>query len=233
MCQCSTTEPSSPMLAVSLFCQYLCSGVPVRSHSTCNCSIARDHTQVYNTAWEECCFHLQQRQPNLKLCFENMFVHYMYDVVGMRAQSPAYGKVHIASLERLLFSGQTMTENYKQFLMWVNFHWFCFRKIFHKSEKYISQRKTKKSICIDLNYDCIVILHLMWGCFEPSHRTQTWISHFMSKKNPPKQTKKQIETVHPIRHCPETKQIWVFNQWSEEVLPSHLKNNNMKYKLIK
>ncbi len=30
------TELSSPMLAVSLYCQYLCSGVPVRSHTTVN-----------------------------------------------------------------------------------------------------------------------------------------------------------------------------------------------------
>ena len=29
------------MLAVSLFCLYLCSGVPVRSHSTCNSRVAR------------------------------------------------------------------------------------------------------------------------------------------------------------------------------------------------
>ncbi len=40
------------MLAVSLFCEYLCLVVPGRSHSTVNCRIARDHTQVYDTTWE-------------------------------------------------------------------------------------------------------------------------------------------------------------------------------------
>ena len=40
------TELSSPTLAVSLFCQYLCSGVPVRSHETIYCPLARDHAQV-------------------------------------------------------------------------------------------------------------------------------------------------------------------------------------------
>ena len=39
------------LLAVSLFCQYLCSGggggeAPVRSHSTIYCPLARDHSQV-------------------------------------------------------------------------------------------------------------------------------------------------------------------------------------------
>ena len=40
------TELSSPTLAVSLFCQYLCSGAPVRSHETIYCPLARDHAQV-------------------------------------------------------------------------------------------------------------------------------------------------------------------------------------------
>ncbi len=31
---------------------YLCSWVPVRSHSTYTCWVARDHTQVYDTTWE-------------------------------------------------------------------------------------------------------------------------------------------------------------------------------------
>ena len=33
-----TELASSPMLAVSLFCQYRCFGVPVRSHTTVNCT---------------------------------------------------------------------------------------------------------------------------------------------------------------------------------------------------
>ena len=37
---------SSPTLAVSLFCQYLCSGAPVKSHETIYCPLARDHAQV-------------------------------------------------------------------------------------------------------------------------------------------------------------------------------------------
>ena len=40
------TELSSPTLAVSLFCQYLCSGAPVRSHETIYCLLPRDHAQV-------------------------------------------------------------------------------------------------------------------------------------------------------------------------------------------
>ena len=40
------TQLSSPTLAVSLFCQYLCSGAPVRSHETIYCPLARDHAQV-------------------------------------------------------------------------------------------------------------------------------------------------------------------------------------------
>ena len=39
-------ELTSPTLAVSLFCQYLCSGAPVRSHTTTYCPLARDHAQV-------------------------------------------------------------------------------------------------------------------------------------------------------------------------------------------
>ena len=35
-----------PTLAVSLFCQYLCSGAPVRSRETIYCPLARDHAQV-------------------------------------------------------------------------------------------------------------------------------------------------------------------------------------------
>ena len=46
------TELSSPTLAVSLFCQYLCSGAPVRSHETIYCPLARDHAR-YDTTWEQ------------------------------------------------------------------------------------------------------------------------------------------------------------------------------------
>ena len=43
------TELSSPTLAVSLFCQYLCSGAPVRSHETIYCPLARFITwYLYN-----------------------------------------------------------------------------------------------------------------------------------------------------------------------------------------
>ena len=45
-CRGSTTEISIPTLAVSLFCQYLCSGAPVRNHETIYCPLARDHAQV-------------------------------------------------------------------------------------------------------------------------------------------------------------------------------------------
>ena len=40
------TELTSPIFAVSLFCQYLCSGAPVRSHSTICCPLYMDHAQV-------------------------------------------------------------------------------------------------------------------------------------------------------------------------------------------
>ena len=40
------TDLTSPILAVSLFCQYLCSGPPVTSHETIYCPLARDHAQV-------------------------------------------------------------------------------------------------------------------------------------------------------------------------------------------
>ena len=36
----------------ALFCKYLCSGVPVRSHTTLNSGeVARDNTRVYDTTW--------------------------------------------------------------------------------------------------------------------------------------------------------------------------------------
>ena len=38
--------------AVSLFCQYLCSVVPVRGQTTVSCYVARDDTQVYDTTCE-------------------------------------------------------------------------------------------------------------------------------------------------------------------------------------
>ena len=51
------TELSSPTLAVSLhvFCQYLCSVVPVRSHETIYmyCPLARDHAPSSDATWEQ------------------------------------------------------------------------------------------------------------------------------------------------------------------------------------
>ena len=42
----ATSGLTCPILAVSLFCQYLCSGVPDRSHETICCPSARDDAKV-------------------------------------------------------------------------------------------------------------------------------------------------------------------------------------------
>ena len=42
-------------MAVSLFCQYLVPGVPVRSHINVSFRVARDRTQVNDTTWEAGC----------------------------------------------------------------------------------------------------------------------------------------------------------------------------------
>ena len=50
------TELTSPILAVSLFCQYLCSGAPVRSHETIYmyCPLfSQGSRPSYDTTWEE------------------------------------------------------------------------------------------------------------------------------------------------------------------------------------
>ena len=47
------TELSSPTLAVSLFCQYLCSGAPVRSHETIYCPFNQGLHPSYDTTLEE------------------------------------------------------------------------------------------------------------------------------------------------------------------------------------
>lgn len=38
----------SPRFAFFLFCQCLCTGVPVGSYTTCSCLVTRDHTQITN-----------------------------------------------------------------------------------------------------------------------------------------------------------------------------------------
>ena len=46
------TEVSSPALAVSLFCQYRCSGTPIRSHETI-LPFSQGSRPSYDTTWEE------------------------------------------------------------------------------------------------------------------------------------------------------------------------------------
>ena len=90
------------LFLISLFCQYLDSGVPVRSHITVKCHVARDHTQVFVLFVCVGKIALQPLEKALYKCqLIYLFTNFSLQRLGFEKKNPGVGLDSITGLNGL------------------------------------------------------------------------------------------------------------------------------------